>query len=229
MAENTKSTYPLMPISHWWALRNKFKQSIPSVVTANYVASVLDMNTQSARNNILPTLRQVGIIDQEGKTTDRAKRWRDDEQYPKVCAEIRKATYPQELLEAIPDTTSGRGAAERWFANHTGAGQVAVRKMTSFYLLLCEADPQKKDEKAVTSGKSTKGKTVAKRVQSTSNAKIEHKAVHSATPAIASNVSAVDSIPSVNINIQIHISADATTNQIEQIFQSMAKHIYNRG
>ncbi|MBZ5636149.1 MAG: hypothetical protein LAO55_23720 [Acidobacteriia bacterium] len=34
--------------------------------------------------------------------------------------------------------------------------------------------------------------------------------------------------PDLNINLQIHISADASADQIEQIFASMAKHIYRR-
>ena len=33
--------------------------------------------------------------------------------------------------------------------------------------------------------------------------------------------------PSLHIDIQVHISPDATPNQIEQIFSSMAKHLYN--
>lgn len=32
--------------------------------------------------------------------------------------------------------------------------------------------------------------------------------------------------PSVHIDIQIHISPDSTANQIDQIFASMAKHLY---
>jgi hypothetical protein len=36
-------------------------------------------------------------------------------------------------------------------------------------------------------------------------------------------------IPEVNINLQIHISADASSDQIEQIFASMSKHLYSRG
>ncbi len=40
MAEQKKS-YPMLPIAHWWALRKKFKQSIPGVVTDSYLATVL--------------------------------------------------------------------------------------------------------------------------------------------------------------------------------------------
>jgi hypothetical protein len=32
--------------------------------------------------------------------------------------------------------------------------------------------------------------------------------------------------PSVHIDVQIHISPEANADQIEQIFKSMAKHLY---
>jgi len=44
----------MLPIAHWWALRRKFKQSIPGVVTDNYIATVLNMDVTSARANVLP-------------------------------------------------------------------------------------------------------------------------------------------------------------------------------
>ena len=34
--------------------------------------------------------------------------------------------------------------------------------------------------------------------------------------------------PELNINIQIHISSDAEPNQIDKIFESMAKHLFNQ-
>ena len=40
------------------------------------------------------------------------------------------------------------------------------------------------------------------------------------------NIQRVD--PALHIDVQIHISADAKPEQIEQIFASMAKHLYNR-
>lgn len=56
MVNNKKSSFPLMPISHWWTLRTKFQQSIPGVVTDSYIATVLNMKEASARGNILPYL-----------------------------------------------------------------------------------------------------------------------------------------------------------------------------
>ena len=50
--------------------RKKFEQSIPGVVTDNYLATVLNMGVESVRANVLPFLKPLGIIDDEGKTTE---------------------------------------------------------------------------------------------------------------------------------------------------------------
>src|SRR5580693_9498223 len=101
MAE-PKRSFPMLPVSHWWELRKQFKRSIPGVVTDNYLSTVLEMKTDSARNNVLPYLKQLKIIDEEGKTGERAKQWRDDERYAAVCKEMLAETYPKELLDAAP-------------------------------------------------------------------------------------------------------------------------------
>src|ERR1700693_3280313 len=45
----------------------------------------------------------------------------------------------------------------------------------------------------------------------------------------ASSAPNAPQMPGIYINLQIHISADSTPDQIDEIFKSMAKHIYQRG
>ena len=223
MVDDKKASYPLMPTGHWWTLRKKFQKSIPGIVTDSYIASVLNMKEASARTNILPSLRQVNIIDENGKTKERAKQWRDDAQYNKVCSDIIKEVYPQELLDACPDPILDKESAERWFANHTGSGQVAVRKMVSFYSLLSDANPEKATEqKAKTKNAKESKKSFTKQKaskQGTTKPNVEDKRQH---------IERSSSVPSMNINLQIHISADASPDQIDKIFESMAKYVYHR-
>jgi hypothetical protein len=225
MAEAKKS-FPMLPIGHWWSLRKKFKQSLPGVVTDNYLATVLDMKVDSARANVLPFLRQLGIIDEEGKTGERAKLWRDDEHYPEVCKAILDEVYPGELLDAVPDPNQDRSKAERWFANHTGSGEGAAARMAALYSVLVQADTSKApDERTRKAGQEQSGikrekKTVAKQEQSPRA---------SEQAASSSKQMPLPAAPGININLQVHISADSTPDQIDQIFASMAKHIYQRG
>ena len=212
----------MLPVTHWWALRDKFKQSIPGVVTDSYLAAALDTKADSARKNILPYLKSMGLIDEDGKTLEIAKAWRDDDQYPKVCEQIRNSIYPEDLFSAVPNPTEDREAAERWFANHTGSGTSAVKRMTNFYIVIAEANISKKPQpkgtkaKANSQTQSAKKKQLPKREEELSEKNL------GTPPAFGQNY------PGVNINLEIHISADATPDQIDKIFESMAKHIYRK-
>jgi hypothetical protein len=198
------------------------------VVTDNYLATVLEMKVESARANVLPFLRQLGIIDEEGRTGERAKLWRDDEHYPEVCKAILDEVYPRELLEAVPNPDQDRPRAERWFANQTGSGEAAAARMAVLYSVLVTADPSKApDERARKTGQEQTG---AKKEKKPGSAQAHAAPAPVTAPAAAAEkVTPHQMPPGININLQVHISADSTPDQIDQIFASMAKHIYQRG
>lgn len=221
-----KTAFPMLPVAHWWRLRTRFKQSIPGTVTDNYLASVLDMQVRSARTNVLPYLVSFGIIDDEGKTLDRAKQWRDDALYSEVCEAIVSKVYPQELIDTVPDPSSDSAAAERWFANHTGAGQVGVRKMVAVYTLLKTADISKEPDGRSGGNNAATKKRAEKKAQPK---KDDTEGKHQSSDGGGSRGSNPPQSPDININLQIHISSDATPDQIDKIFESMAKHIYRKG
>lgn len=213
----------MMPTPHWWGLRKKFRASIPREVSNNYLASTLGMSEKSAAGNIMPSLRSTGIIDKENKPTNLAVRWRDDLQYPAVCDEIRREVYPQELLDLAPDTSVPRQVMQTWFANHTGAGESGATKMATFYLMLLEADPNKQldvpqatatQKQAGSPKRAVAAKVVAKKVEAPAGTVVG--------PELPRGKS---KLPGLNINVQIHIAAEAGSEQIDQIFASMAKHL----
>ena len=231
-----KKSYPMLPISHWWTLRKKFRQSIPGVVTDSYLSTVLNMGQNSARANVLPFLKVLGIIDSEGKTAERAKLWRDDQHYPDVCKAILKEVYPDELLHAVPDPVNEKTQAKSWFAQQTGVGEDAASRMVALYTILVEADPTKEPstEKKVAS---TKAQSKTSVISPKRNKPSVQQNGHTPTKAIPPQEGSRDVLsggsqfqsPPVHINLQIHISADASPDQIEQIFASMSKHLYKRG
>jgi len=222
MAEEEKTTYPTIPVRNWWTIRDKFKQSIPTSVTPGYLAAALGMKEKSAKANILPSLIACKIVDQDGKPTSRTKEWRDDGQYSRICEEIRQEVYPQELLDALPPPSPNRESVESWFANKTGGGQIANRKMALVYILLCEANPLSAQEVA----KVPTPKATIKKSKPTPSK--TSKAVVSVQPNTPQQLAASASqpAPSIHIDIQIHISSDASAAQIDLIFASMAKHLY---
>jgi len=226
-------TYPKIPAKNWWRLRQRFVQSLPSSISSNYLATLLGITERGAKN-ILPNLRAVGLIDDEGNTTDRAKHWRDDKDYPKVCEDIRKEVYPEELLHVAPDPVNHFDDAVSWFMRDTGSGAGNAKQMAGLYQLLTKADPteaqdvkpSKKDAKRP-SAKPSSQKTKPNPASAGGNGAAKPAKPPLAQPAPPSNQSG-KLLPSVHIDIQIHIDANAKADQIDQIFASMAKHLYNK-
>lgn len=225
MPDNEKRrTYPSIPASNWWDLRRKFVQAPPRQVTRDFLQTVLGL-TEGSANNLLPPLRAVGLIDEAGQPTELAHEWRTDEHYAEVCRTILASVYPQELRDALPPPDPDRQAVERWFMRNTRTGENAAGKMASFYLLLCQADVAAQEQ--VQAAKSDKAKSRP------ATAKANNKTP--APPPIAPpTVTPKDSragslaLPAVHIDLQIHIAGDAKPEQIEQIFASMARHLYQR-
>lgn len=228
MAEGNEKrvSYPSIPVKNWWDLRRKFIQAPPRQITPGYLASVLGIS-EAAGKNLIPPLRAVGLIDDDGKPTPLANDWRNEEHYPDVCKTIRENIYPPELLDAFPGPNPDRDAVVSWFSRSTGTGEAAAKKMAAFYLLLCEADPSTQDAvvKAQSGRKVKLRKPTTKELIADSASKPNDYALPE-DPKVYSKSEV--KLPSVHIDIQIHIAADARPEQIDQIFASMAKHLYGR-
>ncbi len=227
MSEN--KSFPNIPISHWHKLRVQMKRSIPGSITSNYVASVLGMSEASARANVIPSLRMIGLVDENDNTNqEMAKKFRDDSQYPEFCKEVLQNNYPQGVLDAFPDSDSDKSNVKTWFMNHSGVGSSAASRIASFYTTLLEANPdveiKASKTKKATPTKTEKSKT-KKKVATESNSQ-NQPVKDTELPKPKSQSGFNSSSPSLNINVQIHISSDATPDQIEKIFESMSKHIY---
>lgn len=221
-AEDTKS-FPMMPIKSWWALRRKFRSSIPATVTPDYIASVLSITTLAARNNILPTLRRIGLIDSTGKPESLATSWRDDAKYPEVCAQIVKRVYPQEIRDITADKTADRDQIQSWFANHTSSGVSAARKMSLFYSMLLEANPNVETRAAAPSA--SRREVAPKPKSELKRPARAHVPMNPVVREEREERSSYVGAPAFHINLQIHISSDATGEQIDKIFSSMARHL----
>lgn len=214
-----KTAFPVIPLKHWWSLRHRFRKSIPSKVDARYLASVLaGMSEGSAQANIIPSLRAMGLIDDHSKPTELAVKWRDDSSYPEVCQAIRKNVYPKQLLE-VASGTDDREAARRWFASHSGGGESIVNKATAVYMLLCEADPAKAKGNADQPSQAPAGRQEA-RTKPPRRERKSSRGEESGNDALRSVAG-----PALHLNVQVHISPDATADQIDQIFASMGKHL----
>lgn len=139
----TSKNYPTITEKSWWAVRNKFKASIPSVVTPSYILSFLPLNSiPSANSNVVVPLKRMGLIDFNGVPTSLAKQWRLDQEYKKVCKKILELVYPPELLALFPDSVIDRPLVKSWFMAQ-GIGEESSRKMARVFCMLKTSDLKK--------------------------------------------------------------------------------------
>jgi hypothetical protein len=215
MADETKRGFPKMPETAWRKLREEFKKSMPTRVNETYLHSKLNISELSAKTNIMPALRAVGLIKEDGTlNTERARRWRDDESYPSVCEEMRNEVYPQEFLDAFATADPKRVELVRWIQSKSNVGEGAAKMMASFYQLLAEANPSrepKRELKKVEQASKDRGTSTVRRENRFSKPRGEQ--------------ARKPNVPSIHLDIQIHISPDANSDQIDQIFAGLAKHL----
>jgi Family of unknown function (DUF5343) len=239
MAEQRRTSYPSIPSKNWWDLRRQLNRTPSATVTPPYLATVLNISEASARN-LVPPLLATGIIDENGRLTQLGNEWRHDEQYADACHRIAESVYPDELRHALPCPDPDRRSVENWFSRRTGSGEAAVNKMASFYLLLCQADPAPA-EAGRTSRADGRGRAPREQARPTRRraagqpartepARVGEPSVPAAPEQPASQPRdgarvTVSRRPSLHVDVQIHIPADATADQIDQIFASMARHL----
>lgn len=225
-----KQFFPMMSETSWWALRQQFKKTIPTVVSISYLKSLLGLTSDQSARNILSPLKQMKIIDEEGKPLPRANDWRNDDKYSQVCKDILIEVYPSELLDLFPDENVDNTSVKNWFMDVCAIGASGASKTAATFCLLKKGKIKDMSEKSETK-KSQKGSTVKKealqRQDISTNPVASQQSI--ALQAEPLNVQSNNIVPSVHIDLQIHISPEASTEQIDTIFASIAKHLYGRG
>jgi len=222
MAE--KTVYPKIPTSNWWIIRAQFRKTLPTVVTPSYLKSLLNLTSDRAARNLLAPLKQIHLLDDENKPTKRAIDWRDDKKYKETCDSILGEIYPNELRELYPGPDFDKISIVNWFMGDAHIGEGAAGQVTSFYILLCQGEvkadmetlPASKIKKPSSKKQSSK---VSDRKSTEAPAKVIP--VGTSLPEKSKQLS-----PNLHIDLQIHISPEASVEQIDAIFASVAKHLH---
>jgi hypothetical protein len=163
--------------------------------------------TSSNDTTLLGILKAVGLADPSSVPTSVWTQFRGNS-YRKVLGEAIRVGYA-ELFAVYPDAWQRTNAEiEHVFRTSSSAGKQVITKTVGTFKALCECA-----EFAVQTGLSMPTGPV-------------HTPVAMHAPNHAPHNSLANNSPSVHIDIQIHISPEASGDQIDQIFKSMAKHLY---
>lgn len=181
---------------------------IPEKVTTRWLPSIGFGSTND--RSIIPVLKYVGLIENSGAPS---KIWRDYRGHGagRALATAIEASY-KDLFATYPDAQT-RSAEElrAFFRGHSTYGAQAVNKAVNTFQALCQnadfapSTQRTRKAEAAKSGDSSGGQ-VSESIPATE---------------VGGNNS-----PSLHIDVQIHISPEASPEQIEKIFESMSKHLY---
>lgn len=213
-------SFPQIPASVWWGVRQLLQRAPRGKFDENTLATILGVQPVAARQ-YLKEFQKVGILDEDLRATDLASKWRMDESYGEAIGEIANSVYPEALVSIAPPGDVDRQQVTTWFM-HQGLGEGAARNKAAFYVLLTSPEPNG----APPSGpkvKSSARQSVQKVATSTDRPATKRisDAKKSGQDGVASTF---EGLP-LNVNLQIHISADASSDQIEAIFSAMRKYL----
>jgi hypothetical protein len=222
----TDTPYPKIPTKAWRLLRTRASTAPSTKFAPSTVAALLGMaSPESAKTNIVNNFRRVGLIDDDGALSDRGNKWRVDASYPDACQEIIDEIYPPDLAAlTTADGQPDKVKIKTWF-EHKGYGGSNATQVAATYAMIAEKKlPEANDSKAPAKPRTSKPKPAKSTVSPSAG---HQPQVVTPVPA-ASQPHHAGSGPNVHLDIQIHIPADASPDQIDQIFASMAKHLYQR-
>ncbi len=226
-----KNRYPQIPSTVWWGVRAILNRTPNATIDERLLGVQLGVQEAAAKAYI-NELRHVGIVTDEGKATPLAQRWRLDESYGDAVSELVEKTYPEGLVHIAPPGDAERQKVVSWFQRE-GLGQGAAGNKAATYLLLSSPTP---NEAPKATAKAGQGESPARarpaRRQSNNGGRASEV---TETPNSREVGSGAKNPPAgrggetfpLNVNVQIHISADAGTEQIESIFQAMRRYLYD--
>ena len=233
---NPRKGYPAIPAKIWLALRERFYNSPPKgEVTTTYLTNALGLGNKVA-TNALPSLKAVGLLDDSNRLTPLAAKWREDSTYAEACREIIDTLYPQALKDVSPPEAPDHEAAQRWFMSELNSGAPRANQLAAFYVMVAKGDISAATDRASRSRRN--GKSADKALVPTRPARVAVAATSGkASPTITANRAREGSsdgngkstrMPAVSIAIQVYIDKGMDAAQIDKVFESMAKHLYDR-
>jgi uncharacterized protein DUF5343 len=201
MADYTYTTVPgkIKPL-----LAKIREVGVPQKVTVQWLKSVGFTSSNDA--SLIGVLKIIGFIDPSGIPTARWSQYRGAN-YKSVLGEGLRTGYA-DLFAVYPDANGrSQGDLEHVFStSSTGGKQVIAKTVSTFKTLAEQAEFSPIAEQT--------------------DLHMSSGPLH--TPAVRPVLSNQPSRsgPSVHIDVQVHISPEASADQIDQVFASMAKHLY---
>jgi len=201
-------TYTTVPGKIKTLLEKVRQVGIPQKATVQWLKTIGFKSSNDT--TLLGVLKTVGLVDSSGVPTSVWSSYRGAH-HRKVLGNAIRTGYA-ELFAVYPDAWQrANSEIEHVFSTSSSAGKQVIAKTVATFKALCEC-----------------GEFGALDEQSTPTVHTGplHAPVSQPSASLPPEVPRGTQIPSVHIDIQIHISPEASADQIDQIFKSMSKHLY---
>ena len=208
-----------------WRVDSSFADACQEILEEIYPEELGALTGDDGSPDTVSPMRRLGLIDEDGVLTDRGKKWRVDSSFADACQEILEEIYPEELGALTGDDGSPDAAQVKTWFSLQGFGDANARQMAATYVMVA-----RKQLPESPGADSAKAKPKAPRAKKPAEKSPEQTATEKPLDVVVNEPAAppakADGGPTVHLDIQIHIPADATPDQIDQIFSSMARHLY---
>lgn len=192
--------------------------NVPTSASTNWLPTIGGFGSNKDRP-LIKILKFIGFITKSNKPTKRWRDYRDQSRSETVMADGIKQGYSA-LFEQYPDAYQRNDNDLRnFFSRHSDEEEKLIVSTVDTFKALCaladfgqipEYDTPEGQE-AIDSAESSPPATEPKETPKSIG--------EQRSPTFSSGL---------NINVQIHISSDAKPNQIDKIFESMAKYLFNK-
>jgi len=188
------------------ALLAKVRETgVPAKVTVQWLKSIGFKSSNDS--SLIGVLKFVGLTDPIGAPTSVWTNYRGAN-HKSVLGDAIRIGY-SELFSVYPDADRrAQGELDHVFStNSTGGKQVIAKTLATFKALAEEAEFADADERSA--------------APSASAARAQAPPVRG-----LAGQPGLGLLPGLHIDVQVHISPEASPDQVDQIFASMAKHLY---
>ena len=168
--------------------------------------------TSSNDVSMVNVLEYIGFVDSSRVPTEAWQEFRDQGKSKHVLALRIRESYSR-LFDHFPDAEKRSPEdLSNFFRANTTLGDRAISLMVRTFEVLCSmADFSAALGNGASASKSGNGASSS-----------------SVTPLVNPPQTVESPTPTLHIDFQVHIAADAPPEQIDKIFESMAKHLYSK-
>ena len=192
--------------------------NVPTSATVNWLPTIGGFSSHKDRP-LIKILKFIGFITKSNKPTKRWRDYRDRSLSETVMTEGIKQGYSALFEEYTDAYQRNDNDLRNFFSRHSDEEEKLIASTVDTFKALCaladfgqEDDDTQEDQKVVDSAESPPAATEP-------DPNDDQSKSPQADPTF---------LPELNINVQIHISSDAEPDQIDKIFESMAKHLFNQ-